>query len=261
MIDYFICKFDERRHLAFPGTHDNTIAFAVSHFISVAQNAIENHDAFFVALSGGSTPQKIFQELALPHNREAIDWSRVYLFWSDERAVPPDHADSNYKMAMDSGLSKLPLKKEHIFRMQAETNGEKHALEYEKIIKETLHGADFDLIMLGMGEDGHTASLFPHTKALEISHRLVVINEVPQKKTYRMTFTFPLINSAHNIVVYVLGKEKAARLKEVFLDDPMTLPSSHVGTDNHPALWIIDDAAGKELLSCWKPYSHIKMVS
>ena len=153
-------RFDERRHIALPGDHDATLAFAVANWLDIADASIADHDFFAVALSGGSTPKKIFQYLAqMP---ERLDWSKVYLFWGDERSVPPNDPDSNYRMAIEeSGLGKLPIPKNHIFRMKAEEDIEANARAYEQIIREKLGPHPFDLIMLGMGDDGHTASLFP----------------------------------------------------------------------------------------------------
>lgn len=243
--------FDERRKIALPGSEEETLAFCVDHWIKLANSAIADHGFFAVALSGGSTPKKIFQRLSSPENASKIDWSKVYLFWSDERSVPPDHPDSNYKMAMEEGnLSILSIPKDHIFRMEAEQYHEGSAEAYEKLIKEVLKGDRFDLIMLGIGEDGHTASLFPHTSALEVKGRLVVANHVPQKKSWRVTFTYELINAANNICFYVLGAGKAAIVEQV-LTSPLQFydfPSQNVGTDEHPALWIIDEAASKNIL-------------
>lgn len=248
-----IHNFDERRNVALPGDHDKTIEFAVNHFISIAQDAIESKGGFYVALSGGSTPKKIFEMLALPKYREAIHWPSVFLFWGDERAVGPDHPDSNYKMAMDSGFSKLSVPKSQIFRMKAESDIKENAKEYEMQIKKNLRGKGFDLVMLGMGDDGHTASLFPGTKALDITDHLVVANEVPQKKCWRMTFTYTLINDAHNIALYVMGEGKQERLVDVLTDKTNSFPSARVGTPSHKAVWIVDDDASKELLKKWSP--------
>ncbi len=248
-----IFRFDERRNIALPGPMDRSIEFAVEHFIRVAQDAIEKSDRFVVALSGGSTPKKIFQMLTTPKYRSAVDWSKFYLFWSDERAVGPDHPDSNYKMAMDSGLSQLEINEDQVFRMKGEGSIEEHALEYEKLIRKVLNGHLFDLIMLGVGEDGHTASLFPGTWALSIHDRWVVANEVPQKNCWRMTFTYTLINQAHHTCLYVMGKDKSEILAKVLLDPSNSLPSAKVGTTSHPALWIVDEDASRELLEKWNP--------
>jgi len=251
MTNKIIHNFDNRRNIALPGNEEDTITFAVNHFIGSAQNAIEAKGSFSVALSGGSTPKKIFQQLALPKHREAIQWERVYLFWSDERSVSPEDPDSNYKMAMDAGLALLPIPKNQIHRMVAEKDIKQNAKEYENCLKKHLGKTNLDLVMLGMGDDGHTASLFPGTKALNISNCYIVANEVPSKKTWRMTFTYPLINSANEIVIYVIGKNKKERLASVLLDHSDSAPSGKVGTSNHPALWIIDDAGAEKLLESW----------
>lgn len=228
--------------LIVPGDHDVTIKYASDHFITLARTAIADHNAFYVALSGGSTPREIYETLALAPYDTEIDWEKVHLFWSDERNVPPDHPDSNYRMAMKAAFKKLDVPPEHIHRMKAEENIEQNALDYEKQIRKTLQGRSFDLVMLGMGEDGHTASLFPGTEALQSKGRLAVANTVPQKNTERMTLTFECINSAAHIVFYVLGEAKKEMLHKVFTTAPQ-LPCQKAGTDVNPALWIADDAA------------------
>ena len=233
---------DQRRHLIIPGNYEVTIAFCCDHFCKLAKNAIDTHGAFFVALSGGSTPKTIFERLTTEPYAQKIDWSKVHLFWGDERSVPPDHEESNYRMAMKAGLEKMPIPKEQIHRMHAEKEIEKNALEYEKTILQVLGKHPFDMIMLGMGEDGHTASLFPETKALYEKEHLVVANEVPQKNTWRMTLTFDCINQAQNAVFYVLGAGKKEMLARV-LSAGEKFPSQRIGTKEHPALWIADEAA------------------
>lgn len=237
-----IKNFDERRDIAIPGNKQATIAFCVEHFIYVAQQSIALHGKFAVALSGGSTPKAIYSQLASEDNRNRVDWEKVLLFWSDERAVPPESSESNYRMAMESGFGHLPLLEENIFRMQADEDLEKNALDYEKIIKKKLPNERFDLVMLGMGEDGHIASLFPQTHGLHARQRLVIANYIPQKNSWRMTLTFDSINQGRHIVVYVLGKDKAAMLDKIFHDtyQPDLLPAQRVGTVDHKALWILD---------------------
>jgi 6-phosphogluconolactonase len=237
-----VIKIDERRSVVIGGNHQETIRYAAEEWIKIANESIERSGSFVVALSGGSTPKLIYQEL----KKATLPWEKIFLFWSDERAVPPDSTESNYHMAMsEAGLNSLPIPKENIFRMQAESDIEKNAVAYEKALKK------FDLIMLGMGEDGHTASLFPHTDALHVVNRLVVANYVPQKKSWRMSFTFECINQARHICVYALGKEKAEMLARVLKSpfNPDELPLQRVGTVDHKALFIIDEEAGKGLKS------------
>jgi 6-phosphogluconolactonase len=234
--------YDERRDIAMPGDRVATIRFCVEHFISVANENISQKNSFVVALSGGSTPAAIFKSLSSNENRNKVDWSKVVLFWSDERAVPPSDKDSNYHMAMESGLNNLPLVTSRIFRMKAEENIEENALIYENQIREIIPTGFFDMVMLGMGEDGHTASLFPQTHGLHSGNRLVVANFIPNMNCWRMTLTFKCINQANNIVIYAMGNGKADILKKVLNGPyiPDNLPIQKVGSLKNKALWILD---------------------
>jgi 6-phosphogluconolactonase len=241
-----LIPWDERRELVIPGDEKVAISFAADHWIDLGKAAIAKSGHFAVALSGGSTPKAIFKRLAQKTN--ALDWSKVWLFWSDERSVAPEHPDSNYHMAMTAGLNTLPVLPDHIFRMKAEDHIEQHALEYEELIKKKLNNNLFDLVMLGLGEDGHTASLFPATKALDVKNHLVVANHVPQKNTWRMSFTFSCINQSKLSVIYTLGETKASIVKQVLEAKlPSPWPASFVGTKEHKALWILDDLASQNL--------------
>lgn len=224
-----------------PGDKEATVSYCVENFVAHYKKAIEKNGKFSVALSGGSTPKAIFQTLATSPYTKLIDWSKVLIFWSDERSVSPENPDSNYKMALDNGLKDLLLEK-NTFRMHAEENIQENAKEYEKIIKEKLGSNLFDLVMLGMGDDGHTASLFPGTEGLQVTGKLVIANYIPSKNTTRMTFTFDCINKSQNICLYVLGDNKKEMIKEVFLEKK-DYPSAHVGTTQHNALWILDKEA------------------
>jgi 6-phosphogluconolactonase len=241
-----IRSYDERRDIAIPGNKEATLRFCIENFIAVARKSIEERGAFSVALSGGSTPKAIYELLTQPQYRDQIDWNRALIFWSDERSVPPTDPESNYHMAMEAGLKTLPIPKDHIFRMEAEHNIEENALKYDELIKTKLSPGIFDLVMLGMGDDGHTAPLFPKTHGLHSNQRLAIANFIPQKDTWRMTLTFECINQARHIAFYVLGKSKAEMLKRVLSSpyDPDLFPSQRVGTPTHKALWIADrDAA------------------
>lgn len=238
-------KWDERRKVAIVGDKEETLLYATKHFIECASHAIEDHGKFFVALSGGSTPKAIYKMLS-ENYQKAIDWSKVFVFFSDERSVISTSEDSNYYMALHNGIEKLPIPKNQIYRMVAEIHIHENAIAYEQLIEKVLEGRPFDLIMLGMGEDGHTASLFPETEALSEMDREVAANFIPEKKTWRMTFTYLCINKAKNIAFYVLGEEKKYRLENLFLEkDPSKmLPAAKVGSKTSPALWIVDEAAG-----------------
>lgn len=242
-----IYPWDDRRTLWIPGNEQETISYAAHRWIESAQAAIAKEGRFIVALSGGSTPKKIFQKLVEQY-RNTLPWDRVFLFWSDERSVPPSSIESNFHMAwIDADLRSLPIREVH--RMVAEENLTEQSHAYETLIHSLLGDQGFDLIMLGMGDDGHTASLFPKTKALQETTRWVVENEVPQHATWRMTFTYPLIHRANEICIYVLGRNKAARVSTVLnsQDPSLPYPAQAIGTRSHPASWILDQEAASQL--------------
>lgn len=241
-----LIDLDARRRLTIPGNVKKTIAFAADHWVNLARLAIEHHGFFLVALSGGSTPKAIFQMLCQPPYREKIEWNKIHFFWSDERAVPSDHPDSNYHMAMEAGLKEMSIPPKHLHRMVVEKDIDANALAYENTLRSTTQGIPLDLVMLGMGDDGHTASLFPYTEALHAFSRLVVPNYVGTKQTWRMTMTYPYINRAQQIAIYVIGDSKKEILAEVLLgpEDFDRLPAQKIGTTAHRALWIVDEEAG-----------------
>jgi 6-phosphogluconolactonase len=238
-----LIHLDARRDIMKAGSPEQTLLFCADHFAQVYKESLSLHGSFSVALSGGSTPKALFSLLTKEPYVSKFDWSKVFLFWSDERAVAPEDPDSNFHMAMEAGFSHVPIPKSHIHRMIAETDIEQNALNYETLIQAHLKGRGFDLVMLGMGEDGHTASLFPGTEGLNVKGRLVIANYVPQKNTWRMTLTFECINKARNIAIYVLGRSKQEMLKES-LSGKGLYPIENIGTERNRALWIVDDQAG-----------------
>ncbi len=240
-----IHPWDERRNIAIPGDEKETLAFCVKHIITAYKEAVAKTGSFTVALSGGSTPKAIFTLLTTPPYVSQIDWTKVHLFWSDERSVPPDDSESNFHMAMEAGFKSVGIPPSQIHRMKGETTIEEEAKLYEELLHRKLKNKGFDYLMLGMGEDGHTASLFPGTEALKIQDRLVVANHVPQKDTWRMTLTYPCINSSKNIVLYVLGEKKQKLLQEIYSHKKPCYPVEKVGTEIHKALWIADIEAAK----------------
>lgn len=236
-----IIKMNRTLHVL--ATEQEAIAFCTSHFLQEAKKALQSRSTFAVALSGGSTPKKFFE--ALSRSTEPLDWKKIILFWSDERAVAPDSPDSNFGSAMHY-LNKAPFNEAKIFRMEAERpDRDAAAKEYEALIAAHCPEGRFDIVYLGIGEDGHTASLFPDTAALHVQDKLIVANYVEAKKSWRMTFTFPCINAARNIVVLALGASKAPILREIFTSN--TLPAALVGTKENPALFICDQAAAESL--------------
>ncbi len=237
-------SWDERRDYYVAESEKETIGFAVEHWVHSAQRAIQQRGRFAVALSGGSTPKAIYERLA----HEKLDGSKIWLFWSDERAVPPDHPDSNYRMAMESGLKNLLIPPSQIFRMVAEKEIEKNSLDYQEKITRILGKHLFDLVMLGVGEDGHTASLFPNTSALAVEDRLVIPNFIEEKKSWRMTLTFPCINQSFHSVIYAIGRSKSLIVPKV-LNAPILspFPASRIGTFDKKSLWILDSQAAIKL--------------
>lgn len=243
MLEGSIQEWDSRRDLIIAGDKDKTAQFAAAHWIHSAERAIQQRGRFAVALSGGSTPKTIYQILSTQY-KTAIDWKNVWLFWGDERAVPPNHPDSNYNMAMQAGFQTLPIPPSQIHRMKAEESIERNAAHYEDILKRELGPHLFDLIMLGIGEDGHIASLFPKTAALQEKTKLVVPNFVPEKKSWRMTITFPCIHKSRTTCIYASGQAKQAivtlalRAAEI-----SSFPASAIGTPEQKALWVLDQEA------------------
>lgn len=235
-----IQSLDERRNIVSPGNLESTLQFCVEHFLSIGHASIADHGYFAVALSGGTTPKAIYQELAMEPFRGRLEWNKVLLFWSDERCVPPYSPESNYRMAMDAAFSKLGLPAENIFRMQADGDPEEGALLYDQLIRTKIPSQSFDLVMLGVGEDGHTASLFPKTHGLHAESRVAIANYIPQKNAWRITLSFSCINSSKNIAVYALGKEKADIVNKVLNGpyQPDDLPAQRIGSETNKALWI-----------------------
>ncbi len=224
-------------------------------FVRLADEAVSSTDRFTVALSGGSTPRALYALLASDQFREQVPWSKVHLFWGDERCVPPDHPDSNYRMTRETLLEKAPILDENVYRMPAELEDHiRAAAQYEQTLKTFFQVPigglpSFDLILLGMGDDGHTASLFPGTAALEETERLVAANYVEKFGTYRLTLTVPLINQAANVAFLITGDSKASVLREVLEGEhqPERFPSQLVRPVKGQLVFIVDRAAANDL--------------
>jgi 6-phosphogluconolactonase len=205
------------------------------------------HAPFTVALAGGSTPKKLYELLVSAPYVERVRWKDVEFFFGDERSVPPDHPDSNYGMAKRALLDHVPSK---AHRMAAEQDDVRtYARVLSERITERRDGIPvFDLVLLGMGDDGHTASLFPGTAALGEHTRWVVMNDVPQLKTRRMTLTYPILNAAARVWVLIAGESKTARVAECIAaaerkDDPPRRPILGVRPTNGELIWFLDEAA------------------
>ncbi len=229
---------------------------AAEEFVKMAQSAVTRNGSFSVALSGGSTPKLLYALLATdPDLRVKVPWDKMHLFFGDERHVGPDDPQSNFKMASETMFTKAPLKPEQIHRMKGEyPDAEKAAKEYEQDLRTHFRLKDkqlprFDLVLAGMGDEGHTLSLFPGTKALHPGDRVVVRNWVGKLNTDRITLTAPAANNAGNILFMVAGKEKAPALKSVLEGayEPEQLPAQLLQPTNGKLLWLIDEAAGSML--------------
>lgn len=231
---------------------------AAIEFARRARGAIEARGAFKVALAGGSTPRRTYQLLADPSFASQVNWEAVHIFFGDERSVPPDHKDSNYRTAHEALLSKVALRPSRIHRMEGERSDlPAAAAAYEAEMAAAFAESPgrgfprFDLVMLGMGPDGHTASLFPGTRALHETRAWVVANEVPQMKTWRLTMTAPVLNAAHCVMFTVAGPDKAMNLAAVLegARDPDRLPSQLISPRDGDLLWLVDSAASSRLSS------------
>jgi 6-phosphogluconolactonase len=224
---------------------------AANEFASLAQQAVKNNGKFTVALSGGSTPKGLYSLLA-SGSIAGIPWDKVFFFFGDERHVPPDHADSNYRMVRETGLlAKVPEK--NVFRVPAETpDADAAAQAYEQTMWKFFGTPPnqfprFDLILLGLGPDGHTASLFPGTAALTENQRPVVAVWVEKFQTHRITLTLPVINDAACVMFLVSGADKANTVREVFENKAANLPAQKVIPQEGRLLWLLDQAAAAKL--------------
>jgi 6-phosphogluconolactonase len=223
---------------------------AARRFVDWAWQSIARDGQFHVALSGGSTPQALFRALASPEFRGQIDWPRVQIFWGDERAVPPDDLESNYGMARRELLVRVPIPAGNVHRMEAEEpNMGRAAHHYEELLRRYLALDDrgfpvFHLVFLGLGPEGHTASLFPGSRLLRETSRWVSTPNVAKLGKRRMTLTLPVLDAARRVVFLVAGKEKAVILREVLLGHPEPpLPAQMVQPRNGERVFLVDEAA------------------
>ncbi len=238
-----------------PTAEEMALASAKKFAASVNQAAAQRGVAR-IAISGGSTPKATFKILADPAQPflASVAWDKLQLYWVDERCVGPDDPESNYGVCRDLLLSKVPIPAANVFRMEGELDPQEAASRYESVLRNNLklEGAEvpvFDLVMLGMGPDGHTASLFPHTEALHEMGRLVVANHVLQKETWRITLTLPVIDRGREVVFEVESAEKTDILAEVLTgpSDPERLPSQLIRPVSGNLLFLLDSAAAAKL--------------
>ena len=239
-------------------TAENLALASARLFASKLEEAAAKRGIARIAISGGSTPQEMFKLLADPAHPFAttVPWDKLQLFWVDERCVPPDHPDSNYGVCKKLLLDRVGISPANVFRMEGELDPEQAASRYESTLRNTfkLEGAEspaFDLLQLGMGDDGHTASLFPHTEGLHAFGPLAIANHVPQKDTWRISLTSPVINKASEVVFQIAGPAKTAVVAEVFTGprDPERLPSQLIRPVNGRLMVELDETAAAKLPS------------
>lgn len=235
--------------------HSALARAAADEFTRCAREAVAARGQFTVALSGGSTPRTMYEALAGRPYRDTIVWPSVHVFWGDERHVPPGHSDSNFQMAYDAWLSRVPLPPGNIHRVKAEMSDARSVVaDYERTLCEffRLQAGEFprfDLILLGLGPDGHTASLFPYSHALREASRLVVAPWVDKMSAYRITLTLPVLNAAASVVFLASGPDKAEAVRAVLRGEfePERLPPQLVRTPSGSVTWCLDRDAARLL--------------
>jgi 6-phosphogluconolactonase len=232
---------------------------AAQRFVTAANTAIEARGEFIVALSGGSTPRTVYARLAAEPHVSGLDWSRVHILWGDERCVPPDHESSNYRMARLTLLDRVPVLQANVHRINGEDDPADAALAYERVLRALLRtptgpppaapGARIDLVLLGLGNDGHTASLFPGSASLHANARWAVAAYVHAVSIWRVTLTVDVINAAAEVVFLVSGDAKAAIVRQVLEGPtrPQELPAQLIAPTAGRLLWLLDAPAAAEL--------------
>ncbi len=236
-------------------TSSSLMEAAAQHVIRHAARAITERNTCTLALAGGSTPKSLYVLLAAPPFRTQLDWTKIHFFWGDERHVPPDHQDSNYRMAHESLLKHLPIAPNHIHRIPSELpNVQEVADRYEGMLRRhfAVSAPDmprFDYVLLGMGTDGHTASLFPGTQAMHERHRLVVAPWVEPLRTHRITCTPTLFNHARQVTFLIQGQHKAGMFRTVIEGpfQPNTYPAHSIRPRPGTLTWFVDQDAGGAL--------------
>jgi len=221
---------------------------SAAYIAGLIQYSIKEKDRCTFVLAGGSTPKSLYETLASEKYRETIEWSKVHLFWGDERCVSPDHPDSNYRMAKEALIDHIDIPQENVNRIPAEKEPSEAAREYEETIKRSFGGVShlpvFDIILLGIGEDGHTASLFPGTVAIDEKERWVTEVYVPQLDAYRITLTLPVINNGRYVIFLVAGEAKADTVNKILKGKNSLLPACLIKPIAGNLIYMLDkDAA------------------
>lgn len=242
---------DRRKEVVVCRDRDDLGRQTAARFLRYAMKAVAARGRFSVALSGGSTPKTLYQTLAKPPFAAEIPWKGVHLFWGDERAVPPDHPDSNYRTAYETLIAHVPIPAENVHRMPAEKSDLQAAAEaYEETLRAFFHpppgeAPSFDLVLLGIGPDGHVASLFPGSPALKERKRWVIAVDAAPLKSRRLTLTLPVLDHAARVFFLAAGKEKATIIRELFSDHPAsaTLPARLIHPRKGTPIFFLDREA------------------
>lgn len=231
---------------------------AAEYICSLINYFINDFNKCTLVLSGGKTPKKLFKILSLSY-RESVNWNKVYIFWGDERCVPPDDSESNFRMANEYLLSKINVPGENIFRIPAEKPPAEAAAEYEQNMRRFFGDKsfpNFDITLLGIGDDGHVASLFPKTEVLEIKDKWAAAVYVEGLKAWRITLTYPVINNSKNILFIAAGKRKSDIIEKAFTDKKANLPVQKISPSEGKIIWFLDKESSRGILkSILKPYS------
>jgi len=221
---------------------------AAEYFVALAKSAVAERGIFSIALAGGNTPKSLYALLAIPQYAEQIPWDRMHIFWGDERCVPPEHPDSNFGLAQTLLFNQVPLPVENIHRIKGEISPEQAASKYEAELREFFGTSpSFDLVLLGVGKEGHTASLFPEGSALNEKHRWVLAQFFPKIPAWRITLTPVAFNAAANVVFLVSGENKAGVVRQIFLEGGGLLPVRLIKPHSGRLVWLLDAAAASRL--------------
>lgn len=243
----------ETKNISVFENYDALVAATADLFVKLAEDAIKERGKFVTSLSGGSTPKGFYSRLAEKEIASRVDWSKVVVFFGDERTVPYTSAESNQRMITEHLLSKVALNRENVFALSdPDMDPKQTAIDYERTMHEffRLSGDElpqFDFMLLGLGDDGHTASLFPGSPALAETRRWFVDNQVEQLNTVRLTTTYPVINNSRNIIFLASGKGKADVLKDVLTGPEGKYPSQNVKAENGKLYWYLDKDIASEL--------------
>ena len=247
-----------KREIIILPDHERVSRKAASLFEDETKSSLEGKGRCSVALSGGSTPKMLFSILASEH-RDSVAWSDIDLFWADERCVPPDHVESNFRLVSEAVLSRVTIPEGRVHRIRGEAEPHGEALRYEREIMEWFHRGGipcFDLIILGMGADGHTASLFPGSDSLLERNRLVLPVHEKQFRHWRISLTLPVLNNGRSVVFLVSGREKATVLQEVLEGGEGTsrYPAGLIHPSQGELIWLVDEPAASKLRKAGGPH-------